>query len=164
MPETTSRRRFLQWSAYAGGSAVLGGVGLNQVAPRIWNEPVRLEPNESCWAGNQAPPNSPLSADLDVDVAIVGGGLTGLSAAYFLRRAAPEKSVVVLEAQSCGSGASGRNGAMVLTMTAERFMNFSSDPSMDKRIYDMTVANIRWLASLGPATGVDCELDTYGAL
>jgi len=164
MPETTSRRRFLQWSAYAGGSAVLGGVGLNQVAPRIWNEPVRLEPNESCWSGNQAPPNSPLSADLDVDVAIVGGGLTGLSAAYFMRRASPGKRVVVLEAQSCGSGASGRNGAMVLTMTADRFMSFSANPAIDKRIYDLTVENIRLLASLEASTGVDCQLDTNGAL
>ena len=159
-----SRRRFLQWSACAGGGAVLGGIGLNTIAPLIWRRPLPLELNDSWWARIAPAPNPPLRTDLSVDVAVVGGGLTGLSAAYFLRRAAPEKSVVVLEAQGCGSGASGRNGAMLLTMTADRFMNFSSDPSMDKRIYDLTVANIRWLASLGPATGIDCELDTYGAL
>ena len=34
------------------------------------------------------------------------------------------KSVAVLEARGCGDGALGRNGAMVLTMTADRFMNF----------------------------------------
>jgi gamma-glutamylputrescine oxidase len=164
MSETTSRRRFLQWSAYAGGGAVLGGIGLNQIAPRIWHAPLQLEPNESWWARGQGPPNPPLSADLTVDVAIVGGGLTGLSAAYFMCRASPGRRIVVLEAQSCGSGASGRNGAMVLTMTADRFMNFSSNPAIDKRIYDLTVENIRMLASLEASTGIDCELDTGGAL
>lgn len=164
MTEPTSRRRFLRWSACAGGGAVLGGIGLNAIAPLIWNAPLQLEVNDSWWARSQAPPNPPLRTDLRVDVAVVGGGLTGLSAAYFLRRAARDRSVVVLEAQSCGSGASGRNGAMVLTMTADRYMSFGADPSMDKRIYDLTVENIRWLASLGAATGVDFDMDTNGAL
>jgi glycine/D-amino acid oxidase-like deaminating enzyme len=53
-----------------------------------------------------------------VDVAIVGGGFSGLAAAAWLRRIAPEKSVAVFEAQSIGSGASGRTGGMVLAETA----------------------------------------------
>src|SRR5437763_16952702 len=48
------------------------------------------------------------------DVCIVGGGFTGLWAAYELKRAAPELSVVVLEAEPAGFGASGRNGGWVL--------------------------------------------------
>ncbi len=53
---------------------------------------------------------------------------------------------------------------MVLTMTADRFMNFSADPAMDRQIYDLTVENIRFLSTLSAATGIDCELDTQGAL
>jgi glycine/D-amino acid oxidase-like deaminating enzyme len=34
-----------------------------------------------------------------------GGGLTGLSAGYFIRQASPQKSVAVLEARGCGNGA-----------------------------------------------------------
>jgi gamma-glutamylputrescine oxidase len=99
-----------------------------------------------------------------IDVAVLGGGFTGLSSAYFLRNISPHKSVAVLEAGGCGNGASGRNGAMVLTMTADRYVNSSSDPSMDKRIYDLTAENVRFLSKLSAATGIDCELDTQGAL
>lgn len=53
-----------------------------------------------------------------VDVAIVGGGFTGLAAAAMVKRLAPEKSVLVLEAERVGNGASGRTGGMVLAETA----------------------------------------------
>jgi len=53
-----------------------------------------------------------------VDFAIVGGGFTGLSAAAWLRRLAPKKSVLVLEANSLGEGASGRTGGLALADTA----------------------------------------------
>jgi glycine/D-amino acid oxidase-like deaminating enzyme len=55
-------------------------------------------------------PRAPLAGDLDADVCIVGGGLTGLWTAYYLKRARPELDVVVLEREFCGYGASGRNG------------------------------------------------------
>jgi len=164
MQRPSNRRRFLKKAAFAGGGALLGAIGLNQVSPWIWRQRLPFEPNRSYWARSQAPRNPPLTEDLNVDVAVVGGGFTGLSAAYFIRSISPHKSAVVLEAQGCGSGASGRNGAMVLTLTADRYMNFSADPPMDKRIYDLTVENIRSLAALSAATGIDCELETNGTL
>jgi len=51
-----------------------------------------------------------LARDIDVDVAIVGGGFTGLWTALALREAAPETTVALLEAEFCGWGPSGRNG------------------------------------------------------
>jgi len=54
----------------------------------------------------------------EVDCAIVGGGFSGLSAAAWLKRLAPGKSVVVLEAASIGEGASGRTGGLALADTA----------------------------------------------
>ncbi len=48
-----------------------------------------------------------------VDVAIVGGGFTGLWTAYYLLLARPDLDVLVLEAEHTGFGASGRNGGWV---------------------------------------------------
>ena len=49
------------------------------------------------------------------DVCIVGGGYTGLWAALRLKELDPALDVVVVEADVCGAGASGRNGGMVLS-------------------------------------------------
>ena len=68
------------------------------------------------WTVDFRPTAHPLPEQ--VDFAIVGGGFTGLSAAAWLRRLAPKKSVLVLEASSLGEGASGRTGGLVLAETA----------------------------------------------
>ena len=68
--------------------------------------------NRSLWE-ETAPPASPrasLDGDLDVDVAIVGAGFTGLWTAYYLARADPGLRIAVCEAEVAGFGASGRNG------------------------------------------------------
>jgi glycine/D-amino acid oxidase-like deaminating enzyme len=51
-----------------------------------------------------------LAGDLDVDVAIVGAGYTGLWTAYYLASADPSLRIAVLEKEIAGYGASGRNG------------------------------------------------------
>jgi glycine/D-amino acid oxidase-like deaminating enzyme len=53
-----------------------------------------------------------------LDFAVIGGGFTGLAAAAWLRKIAPEKSVTVLEAWKVGDGASGRTGGMALSESA----------------------------------------------
>ena len=159
-----SRRHFLKKAAFTGSGALLGAVGLNEISPKIWREPMEFEANGSYWARMQPPQNPPLANDISADVAVLGGGFTGLSAAYYIRKISPNKRVVLLEAKGCGNGASGRNGAMVLTMTADRYMRFSSIPAIDKKIYELTAQNIRELANLSAATGIDCGLETNGAL
>ncbi len=59
-------------------------------------------------AGDQALPAR-------TDICVVGGGFTGLWTALALRRRDPSLDVVVLEADICGGGASGRNGGFVMT-------------------------------------------------
>ncbi|MEU7906866.1 FAD-dependent oxidoreductase [Actinoplanes sp. NPDC049118] len=69
--------------------------------------------SESYWlaaAREPAAARAPLPGDRDVDVAIVGGGYTGLWTAYYLARADPGLRIAVLEAEYAGFGASGRNG------------------------------------------------------
>jgi len=66
----------------------------------------------SLWADTApaAPPRPPLAGDLEVDVAVVGAGYTGLWTAYYLAEADPSLRIAVLEAEVAGFGASGRNG------------------------------------------------------
>jgi glycine/D-amino acid oxidase-like deaminating enzyme len=54
-----------------------------------------------------------LAGDATADVAVVGGGYTGLWTALALRERAPELRVTLLEAEICGHGPSGRNGGFV---------------------------------------------------
>ena len=61
-------------------------------------------------------PNDSLQANIEVDVAIVGGGFTGLSAAYHITQAEPNMRVALLESQIIGFGASGRNGGFNMTL------------------------------------------------
>lgn len=72
-----------------------------------------LNGNTSFWmhdSGLNAATRPRLAGDTDVDVCIVGAGLTGLWAAYWLRQSLPDASVLVVEANRVGFGASGRNG------------------------------------------------------
>jgi glycine/D-amino acid oxidase-like deaminating enzyme len=61
-------------------------------------------------------PAAPLSGELSADVAIVGGGYTGMWTAWLVKELEPEARVVVLEAERCGAGPSGRNGGFVNAM------------------------------------------------
>lgn len=58
----------------------------------------------------------PLDGSQRADVAIVGGGFTGLSTALHLKQAQPELNVALLEAEVIGWGASGRNAGFAMTL------------------------------------------------
>ncbi len=55
-----------------------------------------------------------LERDLDVDVAIIGAGYTGLWTAYYLKQHKPDLNIAIVEAQTAGFGASGRNGGWLM--------------------------------------------------
>jgi glycine/D-amino acid oxidase-like deaminating enzyme len=73
-------------------------------------------------------PNPPLQGDIKVDIAIIGAGFTGLSTAFNLCQAEPGLSVVVLEGEVVGFGASGRNGGFSMTL-------FGLEPAVTKAIF-----------------------------
>ena len=69
---------------------------------------------ESLWASEVPVPSSPrLEGDREVDLAIIGGGCTGLSCAYYAKMFRPDWSVIVLDSHGIGSGASSRNSGAV---------------------------------------------------
>ncbi len=75
-----------------------------------------FDDNISSWVVD-APADRPAAAldrDLEVDVAIVGGGFTGVTTAYHLAGRHPELGIALFEATRLGNGASGRNGGLVL--------------------------------------------------
>ncbi len=69
----------------------------------------------SFWYRSRGLParRAPLPGDLDVDVAIVGAGFTGLWTAYYLIQARPDLRIAVLDKEFAGFGASGRNGGWI---------------------------------------------------
>ncbi len=63
-----------------------------------------------------AVPTRPLDGDARADVVIVGGGYLGLWTAWHLLELEPNLDVLVLEAEVCGHGPSGRNGGFCETL------------------------------------------------
>jgi glycine/D-amino acid oxidase-like deaminating enzyme len=123
----------------------------------------------SLWWDLLAPPpgpRRPLDGDLDVDVAIVGGGYTGLWAAYYLTAAVPDLRVAVLEAQVAGFGASGRNGgwcSALFPASIDRIARTSSRVAavaMQHAMHD-TVAEVGRVAAV---EGLDVDWAKGGTL
>ena len=77
---------------------------------------------KSLWL-EEAPPLAraapPLEETVSADVCVVGGGYTGLWTAIRLKALEPSLDVALVEAETCGSGASGRNGGFVLSFWAK---------------------------------------------
>ena len=80
-----------------------GRADLPRVGPVFW-----LEQALAAEDGERACP--PLAGTVRADVCVVGGGFVGLWTALELTELAPDARVVLLDAQGCGFGASGRNG------------------------------------------------------
>ncbi len=73
-------------------------------------------------------PDPPLTGETAVDVAVIGGGFTGLSTAFNLKKDSPGLRVAVLEGEVIGYGASGRNGGFSMTL-------FGLEPAVTKALF-----------------------------
>lgn len=111
-------------------------------------------------------PGPPLEGDIEVDVAIIGGGFTGLSAAHHLKLADPGLRVALLEGEVIGWGASGRNGGfnmtlfgLTLSITALRF---GKQQAREAHHYmERAVDTTRELIT---SLGIDCDYEHPGFL
>ncbi|ORX52701.1 FAD dependent oxidoreductase [Hesseltinella vesiculosa] len=99
---------------------------------------------------NEAPfqqqPTQPLPTE--ADIVIVGGGITGLSTAYWLTKLNPKLSVVVLEARGLSSGATGRNGGIICPGLNDSFESIAHRYGEKEalRLVDFDYINVDMLA------------------
>lgn len=106
-----SRRSFLMGAGVTALAAPgLGGLMLEQQGVEY-----QFARGNSLWSNEmpRLPARASLQGDRQVDVAIVGGGYTGLSCAYYIKQLRPDWTVIVLESHQIGSGASSRNSGVV---------------------------------------------------
>ena len=112
------------------------------------------------------PARPPLAADAEADVAIVGGGYTGLWTAYYLLQSDPSLKVVVLEAQAVGFGGSGRNGgwcSALLPMSLDA-MAAASGRDGAVRLQQAMHDTVGEIGRVVAAEGIECDFAHGGYL
>ncbi|MCK6188178.1 FAD-binding oxidoreductase [Pseudomonas sp. EYE_354] len=106
-----------------------------------------------------------LEHDLDVNVAIIGAGYTGLWTAYYLKRQAPELTVAIIEAQTAGFGASGRNGGWLMgNLLGEDRLLAGLAPEQRRASFDLLHGIPDEVAQVLAREGIDCDYRKGGAL
>ncbi|MEW1952626.1 FAD-dependent oxidoreductase [Terrabacter sp. NPDC080008] len=111
-------------------------------------------------------PRPGLDGDVEVDVAVVGAGYTGLWTAYHLVCADPSIRVAVVDKEVAGFGASGRNGGWCSALFPASLKRMAAERGRDaavrmQRVLNETVADVGRLAT---AEGIDCHFDQGGYL
>jgi glycine/D-amino acid oxidase-like deaminating enzyme len=112
-----------------------------------WHETSRRDPSPS------------LAGAHDVDVAIIGGGYTGLWTAYHLHQADPSLRIAVLERETVGFGASGRNGGFAMTLLdmslALLRRNHGDDAA--RAAHQAVATSVEEMGAAIEAEGIECE-------
>ncbi len=115
---------------------------------------------DSFWVSNTSPMVfSPLSRDITVDVAIIGGGIAGMSVAYFLSRQG--KKVAVIDDGVIGSGESGRTTAHLTYALDERYYELENLHGRDgaKLIAESHNAAIDHIESIVRKENISCDFE-----
>lgn len=111
-------------------------------------------------------PRPSLAGQHDCDVAIVGGGFTGLWTAYYLKRHQPDLRVVVLEREIVGYGPSGRNGGWAVGGLSGSPAAYGCSPG-DARVGRALAATHAAVDEIGAVVAreqIDCGFVKAGAL
>lgn len=154
-----NRRKFIRSAGYT-----IGGVALTSaVSPLVLPEKdIHFDTNNSFWARELLPPNPALQDNIKVDIAIIGGGYTGLSSACHLKKYNPQLRVILLEAKHVGHGGSGRHGGMLLPQPPTESFNIYDSPELNKQTYDLTCQNLKVIKDLVNQSGLNCDLKLEG--
>jgi glycine/D-amino acid oxidase-like deaminating enzyme len=123
----------------------------------------------SLWhasAGEDWTPRASLAGDLDVDVAVVGAGLTGLWTAHYLAEAQPDLRIAVLEAEVAGFGASGRNGGWCSALFPASLPTLAARSGRAAALAQHRAmrASVDEVARAAAAEGIDAQLARGGTI
>jgi glycine/D-amino acid oxidase-like deaminating enzyme len=125
--------------------------------------------NLSMWHATMSdeewgPGRPALGGDLDVDVAIVGAGYTGLWTAYYLLQRQPTLKVVVLEANVVGFGASGRNGGWCSALLPMGLDAVAAESSRDAAVRLQRVMHdaVDEVGRVVAVEGIECDYQRGG--
>jgi glycine/D-amino acid oxidase-like deaminating enzyme/nitrite reductase/ring-hydroxylating ferredoxin subunit len=109
------------------------------------------------WSDSASLPTSPkVQRDQRVDVVVVGGGMTGLTAAYLLTRAG--KTVAVIERERCARIDTGHTSAHLTMVTDERLVDLVKRFGRDhaQAVWDAGLAAISQIDSIIREHQIDC--------
>ncbi len=106
----------------------------------------------------------PLPGDREVDVAIVGAGFTGLWTAYYLMLADPSCRVAVIERETAGFGASGRNGGWCVALLHGLAEFFARDPQGGAALREAIKASVDEVGAVCQVEGIEADFHKGGGL
>jgi glycine/D-amino acid oxidase-like deaminating enzyme len=111
-------------------------------------------------------PRPRLAGDVDADVAIVGAGLTGLWTAHYLAEAEPSLRIVVLEAETAGYGASGRNGGWCSALFPASLPKLAAMSDRDRALAQHRAmrATVDEVIRAAAAEGIDADIAKGGTI
>ena len=112
----------------------------------------------SVWKATAEKSNyPPLKKDISVDVAIVGGGITGLTCAYLLSKSG--KSVVVLEANEIGNGATGFSTGNLYSTVDSRLFQLASkfDEETSKEVVKSRASAVDLIEDIIVQNHISCD-------
>ncbi len=123
----------------------------------------------SLWFEQLAEPLTPrasLPGDLEVDVAIVGAGLTGLWTAYYLQAADPALRIALVEREIAGFGASGRNGGWCSALFPVTAATLAREAGADaaRAQYAAMRGSVDEVARVAAAEGIDADVARGGTI
>ena len=128
-----------------------------------------LAHDQSYWtatAGPEPPDDGPLPGDRETDIAIIGGGYTGLSCAYHLARRFGARPLV-LEANRCGWGCSGRNGSFARPALGRlKYTDWIVrwGGAKARALFSESLEALETVRGLIREGGIDCDVQPEGCL
>ena len=122
----------------------------------------------SLWAAAVSPtPRAALPGDRSFDVAIVGGGFTGLWTAYYLATSSSLR-IAVLEAEHVGFGASGRNGGWCSALFPASLASLAALPGSSRSRalaqHEAMRGSVREVGRVAALEGIDCSYARGGTI
>jgi gamma-glutamylputrescine oxidase len=121
---------------------------------------------DNYWLDTPYEPSPALRAEIEADVAIIGGGFTGLAAAYFIKQRFPGKRVIVLESEYIGFGSSGRNSGGVSGIMGHNYLNLKKKYGIEKtvQLQRLISQGVPLVEELLEKHNIDCEYERTGRL